>query len=380
MNSEKKTKRTKKQTEDAEASLEQELQKALEVGYKISEHLKLDAKEFTFHPESNYLEKAFSAYCKKIKHIPTYSNAKTINVVGGRLLYSAICSLINAIPNFNTSGCALWEHCWERDNIKCYHGQKMSKKDNIVELLPSSEKAIQALKDGTGTLSTGRQGKKVVKIIEDKAVVCDNDVSEKSGQYASNSCGLSFTDYSKAMIAMQNAVQYTKVVFPKSSMEHILFIIQNCFCNYAGKSIVGRQLPKMIPFSIKGVSALSAENVDPVKSVTIKYPVVFVFQCCNAYAKRGIDVKSCDFKISYPDLIFCLTTVRQMWMEIFKKPMKINFNEFKWNTDYQVKNVMLPSSEICNDDDPFGTIPCKKSRLSPLEISSSGDSSDGFEM
>ncbi|AGS11276.1 DNA-binding protein [Duck adenovirus 1] len=343
-------------------------QAALEVVYKLGEHLKVETKDVTFHPFDTGLEKLFAQTLKKAKYTPIYSAAKSMNVVGGRLLYGAICNYVGLAPNFNPTGCSLWEHGWE-EGVRCYHSEKMILKENIIEMTPTSEAAISALKEGRGLLSSNKYGKQVVRIVQENSMICPEDLRQtRFGTFSNSSCGLNFTDGEKAKLAYKNATAYIQAVFPKTAMQHLLFIVTACECNYGGQLILGKQIPKMTPYTVSGVENISVKDLDPVKAVGVKYPAVFVFQCCNFQGqKRAGNAKSCEFKISLPDLIHCLITARNLWFEVMGEPMPVQFPLFKWSPALQVKNTLLPSCDVCTEDNPFGEIPTKRKRVVEIE-------------
>lgn len=366
---------------DQEARLTDELlQSALEICFKFGEHTKVETKDFSFHPNDPCLEKVFAQHLKKTKHVPLYSTQKSMSIVGGRMLYTAICCEVGLMPHFNTSGCALWQHGW-KDGLRCYHSEKMIPRENVIEMSPSSEAGMTALKDGKGILCSNKWGKQVVKIVQENSFICAEDNNQtRFGQFSSSSCGLNFTDGEKAKTGMKNAVEYTAAVFPKTDMKHLLFIVTACECNYGASVTLGKQIPKMTPFIISGVENLNPSDVDPIKAIAVRYPAVFVFQCCNFQGpKRHTGSKSCEFKISYPDLMFCLITARQLWTEVMQSVMPIQFNTFKWEAALQVKNAILPSANACHDPNPFGDVPPphKKKRVEIQEISDVSD--DGNE-
>lgn len=335
-------------------------QAALDIITKLGDYVKVDVAGCTFHPNENTLEKIMSQVLKKSKHVPLYSNNKSMAIVAGRFLYAAISKEVGLEPNFNATGCALWVHDWV-DSPRCYHGMKMILRENVVEMPPTSEAGMTALKDGKGILCSNKWGKQVVKIVQEHSMICPEDnTQQRFGQNSNNSCGMSFSDGKKAQIALRNSVEYTSAIFPRTDMKHCIFIVENCECNYANRSILGRQISKMTPFALSGVDNLPVEDLDPVKAIAVHFPAIFVFQCCNF--SGGKRVKSCEFKISFPDLIQAMLLAKNLWYEVFKNSMPISFPHFKWDHSKQVKNAMLPCAEICNDENPFGEVPLSRKR------------------
>lgn len=373
----KKPKRSMLVAAEEDKRLNDELfQAALDVMVKLAEYVKLETKDFTFHPQDNCFEKLFAQFFKKSKHIPIYSSSKSINIVGGRMIYAAIAKKVGLEAQFNMTGCNLWRHGWD-DGVRCFHSAKMILKENIIEMNPTSEAGINALKEGKGILSTNKMGKQVVKIVNDNSVVCAEDVDQiRFGSFSPTSCGMLFTDSSKAKIAQLNAIEYTAAVFPKTNMKHVLFIVTSCECNYAGKVVLGKQLARITPFAMSGLDNICASDLDSVKSVAVKYPAVFVFQCCNYQGTKKFGAsRSCEFKISYPDLIQCLISARTFWGEVFGESMPIQFPTFKWEAAFAVKNALIPCTEVCKDENPFGDIPEPK-RMRVIEVAAESDEED----
>ena len=358
---------------------QQKIQAALEILSKFGEYVKVETSQMKFHPEEGDCEKLFSQYLKKHKTINlTYSNFKSMGIVGGRMLYSAICKQIGLMPNFNVTGCYLWYHDWD-DKPRCFHGDIMFKKVNEIEMSPTSEMGVQALKEGRGVLCNGKMNKQVVKVVQENFIMCQEDSQQRFGQCSTRSCGLNFSDEKKALIAMQNAFQTTRAVFPNAKIGNMLFILGQCECNYGGKLVIGKQLPKITAYSITGVEGIDAQDVSKVQAAAVMYPAVFVFQCCNfQFTSKRNTTKFCEMKISVPDMLQCLTLVRKFWFECMGTPLPINFPQFKWNQSFQVKNTVLPSIEEDVETNPFGEVeePPKKKKRTVLESSSEEDDED----
>ncbi|AFV70644.1 DBP [Bovine adenovirus 6] len=358
---------------------QQKIQAALEILSKFGEYVKVDTSQMKFHPEEGDCEKLFSQYLKKNKTINlTYSNFKSLGVVGGRMLYGAICKQIGLVPNFNVTGCYLWYHDWD-EKARCFHGDHMFKRINEIEMSPTSEMGVQALKEGRGVLCSGKMNKQVVKIVQENYVMCSEDAQQRFGQLSPRSCGLNFSDEKKALMAMQNAFHTTKAVFPNAKIGNMLFILGQCECNYGGKHVIGKQLPKLTAYSITGVEGIDAQEVSKVQAAAVSYPAVFVFQCCNFQFTSKRSTKFCEMKISVPDMLQCLTLVRKFWFECMGTSLPIHFPQFKWNQCFQVKNTLLPSIEEDVEANPFGELedpPQKKKKRTVLESSSEEDEED----
>ncbi|ASU50644.1 DNA binding protein [Odocoileus adenovirus 1] len=357
--------------------MQQKMQAALEILAKFGDFVKVDTTQMKFNPEEGDCEKLFSQYLKKMKTINLiYSTTKSMGVVGGRMLYSAICKQVSLNPNFNASGCYLWYNDWSETRTRCFHGDFMFKKVNEIEMAPTSDMGAQALKEGRGIICSGRMNKQVVKVIQENYVICAEDAQQRFGQCSSKSCGLNFSDEKKALTAMQNALETTKAVFPNAKVGNMLFILGQCECNYGGKIITGKQLPKITAYSITGLEGIDVQDVPKVQAAAILHPVVFVFQCCNyQYSNKRNSGRFCEMKISLPDLLQCLTLVRKFWFECMGMPLPIQFPQFKWSQCFQVKNTVLPMIEEDVEANPFGDIeeppqPSQKKRRTILDSSS----------
>lgn len=367
---------SKKKAAKTSEKQELDMQKAMELCRKLGEFTKVDTNEFDMTPFDQTLWRIFGAFNKRSRGSQLYSSARTINQVGARLLYAAICNKLNLKPSFNPTGCVLWEHQWgsgSEGKVRCLHGDVMPRKENAVELAPSSEMGISAIREGKGILTTNRWGRQSVRVMHDSAAVCVEDVGVKFGIFSKTSCGMIFSDSNKARTAMRNAIATTQVVFPGAKTEHLLFMPICCECNYAGKSCLGRQMCKMTPFSMPGLENIQASDVDVTRAPFVRDPAVFVFQCCNFSGSKRSSIKSCDFKISYCDLLSCLSTSRKLWNEVFGEPMPIQFPMLKWGPELQVKNANIPEVGICNDLDPFGHVPLPSSRREEVVLSSDDD-------
>lgn len=346
-------------------TMEATMQLGLDLCHKLGAFCKVDTTDFNMSPFDQTLMRIFGAYAKRARPSALYSNFRTVNMVGGRILFAAICCKAQVKTPFNASGCSLWNHQWACDGedddqakVRCFHGDLMLRKENVMELLPSSEAGISALRDGKGTLSTNRWGKQSVRVKQETAAVCCCDNAQKFGNFSKSSCGLNFTDSAKACMAMRNACGSTEVMFPgAANASHLLFMPLQCECNYGGKSCMGRQVCKLTPFSVPGLENLAATEVDALHAPFVRNPAVFVFQCCNFTTSKRSNQKSCDFKLSHLDLLGALATARKLWSLTFNESMPITFEVFKWGPEKRVKNAALPEFGICLDAKPFGDLP-----------------------
>lgn len=302
------------------------------------------------------IQRVFGSYIKKQKQITMYSSMRSIIICGARFLTAAINESIGKHSTHNMTGCVLWDHQWSGGKARCLHGDVMPRKENVVDLAPTSEGGMTALRDGKGVLNSNKWGRQMVRIIQENAVVCSEDAAQgKYGTFGNSSCGMLFSDSAKAISAMHNAQEVISAMFPQAKASDIIIIPVACECNYGGKQTLGRQLCKMTPFGIPGLENMDYRETEPSRAPFVKHPNVFVFQCCNyAGARRG-SAKSCDFKISLPDLVYALASARTIWRDVMGNSMPLRIPLFRWTPDMQVRNTSIPEIIRCDDDDPFGT-------------------------
>lgn len=325
---------------------------------KVANYLKIELGNFQFLPEDNPCEKLISNYLKTKKLSTCFSSMKTIQVVGARVLYGMVCNSAGMVANFNAYGLMLWRHGWQA-NAKCWHGEPLYERVNEIDLPGTSENGMNAMKDGKGVVTVNKYGRSVVRITQDHAGCCFEDKNMKFGQNAPNSCGATYSDTGKAKLAMKHAAEYGACIFPnaRKQMAEYLIVPSSCMCNYGGKSIMGKQLCRITPYTLSGAEGINPEGVSPEQSVSCRFPAVFVFQCCNTGARRGTDTpKQCEFKVSYPDLMSATMLVKMLWNECFNESVKLNFPVFKWKNEYKVRTAMLPVCPVIadEDDNPFG--------------------------
>lgn len=301
------------------------------------------------------IQRVFGSYIKKQKQITMYSSMRSIIICGSRFLMAAINESDGKHSSHNITGCALWDHQWSGGKPRCLHGDVMCRKENVVDLAPTSEGGMTALRDGKGVLSSNKWGRQMVRITQENAVVCSEDAPQgKYGTFSNSSCGMLFSDSAKAVSAMLNAQEVILAMFPQAKASGVIIIPIACECNYGGKQTLGRQVCKMTPFGIPGLENMDYRETEPSRVPFVKHPNVFVFQCCNfAGARRG-SAKSCDFKISLPDLVSALAAARALWREVMGSSMPLHIPLFRWTSDMQVRNTSIPEIITCNDDDPFG--------------------------
>ncbi|QEJ80761.1 DBP [Amniota adenovirus 1] len=350
------------------------LQKAIDACWKLGEKFKVPMDGYTFSYNEKHLERIFSAYAKyKKQTMLTYSNMKSFNTFGGRLLFAAVCDLAGIDPKFEPTGSFIWKHQWfeEPKDVRCLHGVPMFTKEVSYRVKADSERGYQALNKGEGELETAKSEKEppMVVIKMSKFGVCYRDQYEKkSGSFHHESCGMVFTDIDKAYAAAKNAEAFNSAAFPNSqSVDGLIMIVACCDCNYAGQQVEGRQTTKITPWVISEARSktMSRNESDIYASACERYPYLFVFQCCkfqgsnnasgNAPRQTKQDQnKPCDFRLSYTDAVKALVLVKTLINE-FMEPCKIHIPRFAWQECWKVKNAITPYCNMTSPDpDPFG--------------------------
>lgn len=343
--------------EQTKKVIESKIQLAMEKLHVLANHTKTDTAGATFLPHDNPCEKIMASFMKNKKLQLCYSTVKTVQIVAGRMLYALITEHVGLTSSFNVLGLWLWKHGWD-DVPRCWHGEEMIYKVNEIDMPGTSEGGMNALKGGTGAVTLNKWGKSVVRVTQRNYCVCVTDRDLKHGQNSTESCGLSFTDGKKALCALKHAINYGLSIFPnasKSSLSAVVVVPAACFCNYADKTVMGKQMIKTTPFVVNGAEGINPECLSAEQRVACQFPAVLVFQCCNLGKKPNEGPKPCEFKISYSDLMTAVVMTKTLWYDCFNKFPKLTIPRFAWGPQFKVKNALLPSGPIAiNDEDPFG--------------------------
>nr|WRQ19837.1 MAG: DBP protein [unidentified adenovirus] len=350
-------------------SEEQKWQEVTEAAMKFMVPLKVDTKGLTMlfdSPTFECFRKACQAWLNEKKVMPslTYSTHKSFVSMMARFVFDFLVKSCDLIPksNVNLTGAAIWEHgCLaEGGALKCLHGTPMIQKEQIIEMEVSSENAQRALKEQPqkAKVTTNRWGRNVVQLKNDDAAACVNDANSPNGSFSSKSCGMFFTESSKALVAFRQIMEYQKACYPKmpSAGSRLLMPVK-CECNYINPMpLLGRQTCKITPFSLSSASGLDAGSIsDPTFLASVNHPAVLVFQCCNPVYRgsRANTQKNCDFKLSAPDAMSALQLAKQFWNSYFEKPAPLTIPEFKWQASLQYQNSILPTPFEDRDDALF---------------------------
>ncbi|ALE30471.1 DBP [Simian adenovirus 17] len=295
----------------------------------------------------------------------TFTSQKTFVEMMGRFLRSYVETYAGVKPQqLEPTGCAVWLHgCTDQEGVlRCYHGLEMIQKEQLVEMDVGSENGQRALKEHPGKTKVvqNRWGRSVVQLKNDDARCCVEDVSCGNNVFSPKSCGLFFTEGTKAQTAFKQMEAFMQADYPK--MQHgqkRLLIAMRCDClnQPSGVPVLGRQLCKMTAFALSNAETLRGDEVtDKTALASIHHPSVLVFQCANPVYRnsRGSQGPNCDFKISAPDLLGALQLVRKLWGENVEGPLpKLLIPEFKWNPRLQYRNVSLPTSHGDEEAEPF---------------------------
>lgn len=346
------------------------LQKAKEVLAVLADPVKVNIDNLTLTPEDETVNELGKALLRQRPFRPNmYSNYKTIVHVFGRFLKSLALAEAGVHTKFNTWGVNLWRHQWSDDlndrvGARCYHGERMIRKEHMVQLPVTSEAGMEAVSQGRGVVksSGGRYPKQVVEILQPNLLVCREDAGQRYPECSALSCSMSFTEGQKALTAMRNFSQLMVRAFPNlPTRNKIIPIVTHCFCTYGDqKRTMGRQLPKMTPFNVMnlpthtsgtsgsrgrgGAVAGGNDDDDDDETFWCKNPCVFVFQCCNPTTSRGrASTISCDFKLSAVDLLYVMQTVRYVWKKAFpSQEPRLTIPLFKWNPSLCYRESRIP--------------------------------------
>ncbi|AIA22359.1 DBP [California sea lion adenovirus 1] len=344
---------------------EQNWQKAMDLAVTMMVPCKVDIKDLTLIPDSGTLE-CFKKLAQQWltdnkKHVNlTFSTQKSMYTMIGRFLLDFVIKAANlSTQGWVASGCAIWRHGWnDNDGIKCYHGNTMLNKEQIIEMDVNSENGQRALKEQPQKtkITTNRWGRNIVQLKNEDAVCCFMDINTSPGVFSNKSCALFFTEGQKAMDAMKQWMEYMIACYPKMpESDKRLLIPVVCDCNWGNQSlpILGRQICKMTPFAISGGLNVDINLIEDKKMrASVAHPNIMVFQCCNPVFGRAKanSQRNCDFKISAPDLVSSLQLAKQIWMAFHHKPAPITIPEFAWSPRLQYHNVILPTDQEDADD------------------------------
>nr|UWY10653.1 DBP [Skunk adenovirus 1] len=339
-------------------------QKAMEIAMQILGPLKVDTKELTLLPDSGTLEcfkKAGQAYMNNTRTIVNYNftTQKTFLHMLGRLLLDFVLKAANVQTKTNCSGCVIWEHGCQ-SQLQCLHGKAMIQKEQLVEMDVNSENAQRVLKETPekAKIVANRWGRNVVQIKNQDAFCCFMDVHMNGGAFSGGSCGMFYTDGTKALTAFHQFMAFQKASYPKMvSAETHMLIPLKCECNWNSPlPLLGRQTCKVTPFSLQATLNVDKEQItDPKMLATLQHPAILVFQCCNpVYRNTKASVqKNCDFKMSTVDMMACVQIAKQLWQVFTQTPPPLKYPEFKWGSEYKYQNTILPQGQEDKDDSLF---------------------------
>lgn len=347
------------------AANEAQWQSGMEMALSMLVPLKVDHKGLTLLPDNETLEcfkKAAQAFLteKKIFLPLTFSSNPSFKHLVARFLYHFIMKASGIGNDANPSGCVVWKHGCE-DSLHCLHGLTMIQKEALVEMDLNSEAAQRVLKETPerAKVTPNRWGRNVVQIKNEDAYCCPHDVNMPgTNNYSPKSCGLSFTDGNKALMAFKQFMEFQGACYPKmaTSRSHMLIPLK-CECNWNNSlPLLGRQVCKLTPFAVQATSHVDKSLIDDPKMLaTLNHPAMLVFQCCNPVYKssKANPQKNCDFKVSVVDVMGALQVAKQMWGELVKSPVPTRFPEFKWAPEFQVQNTILPQGHEDGDDSLF---------------------------
>uniref|UniRef100_A0AAU6S536 DNA-binding protein n=1 Tax=Pipistrellus pipistrellus adenovirus TaxID=3140007 RepID=A0AAU6S536_9ADEN len=346
---------------------EMEFQRAMDLAVSVLTPLKVDIKPLTMCPDVGTLEcfgKAVTAYMseKRLSVPLIYTTQKTFRSLTARILMSYVINEAGlSTGGWNPSGCYVWRHRSDEERgLHCFHGTPMISKDQLVEMDLTSENAQRALKENPTKTKVvpNKWGRQVVQLINNDAACCATDVACLGNNHSPRSCGLFYTEAAKALIAFKQIGEYQLASYPNmgEAAREMMLAPLKCECNWNtldGAPLHGRQLAKLTPYAITGISNIDRDQVeDPKVLASLNNPAVLVFQCCNPVqrGRSAAGAKNCDWKISAPDTITAVQMAKQIWKAATGKEASAKFPEFKWGNQFQVQNVVLPTG--LEDDAP----------------------------
>ncbi|ARQ79758.1 DBP [Bat mastadenovirus WIV17] len=333
-------------------------QQAMEKAVQMMTPLKVDIKNLTMLADAGTYEcfkKLAQAWINdKKKHVTlSYTTNKTFASMIGRFLFGFVIKSCNlSTPKWNPTGCVGWKHgCTEGDGLKCLHGLPMVAKEQVIEMDVASENGQRAVNDNKNAKIINKWGKQIVQIKNSDARSCFYDSNTMCGMHCGQSCGVFYTEGTKAETAFKQMMAFQVACYPKmpDASKKILLPIK-CDCNIASNApMVGRQICKITPFGITMGSNIDISSVtDNRIKATVTNPALLVFQCCNPAGRNARANKNCDFKISAPDVMTALQLAKQIWVSYFNVPAPVVIPEFKWCKNYEFQTTVLP---IGDDDD-----------------------------
>nr|WRQ19819.1 MAG: DBP protein [unidentified adenovirus] len=342
-------------------------QKTMEMAAKLASTYKVDCKDITMLPDTatiEFFKKVVQAWLseKRIYAPLTFSTQKTFLTVIARFIFDFVLRAVGLVSNdINITGCCIWVHeSLNSDGLHCLHGKTMIIKENVIEMDMTSENGQRALKENPDRtkIVTNRFGKHIVQLKNMDAAYCFQDNNISGNNYSEKSCGLSYTDYKKALQAFNQIMELQAACYPKmtNAKTHMLIPVK-CECNWGIQTLLlGRQCCKITPFTMTAATSLDPTSItDPKLAASVNYPSVLVFQCCNPVMRnsRNNPLKSCDFKISAPDMIGALQLAKQLWQNNFSNAAPILIQEFKWTPTLQYRSSVLPTAQEDDDDTLF---------------------------
>lgn len=341
-------------------------QRGMELALQLMVPLKVDHKPLTLLPDAGTLEcfrKATQAWLNENKLFVglTYTTQKSFQLAVGRLLFDFTLRAAGLHPgSWNPSGLVVWKHGCD-DRLLCLHGSVMLGKEQLVEMDVNSESGQRALRETPDKtkIVTNKWGRQVVQLKNQDAMCCAYDASCSGGNFSPKSCGVFYTEGSKALQAFRQIAEFQRASYPKmSTAGEFVLLPSKCECNYGPGSVplLGRQIPKITPYTVSATSGVDKSEVEDGKLLaTLNNPSMLVFQCCNPVSRgsKAAAQKNCDMKISAVDVVSALQLAKRIWLEFAKEAAQVKFPEFKWSAEYQVQNTILPQGLTDDDDAMF---------------------------
>lgn len=354
-------------------------QKAMGMLEKLCHYLDMRWQGATIAPDDAIWSKLAGTYMRK-KHQGfrlTFSSFESFHSQLGRFMAAMVYSAAELEPKFVPGGAHVWQHGWFhggalREDVlpRCFHGEEMVVKPRVVEMNPTSEAGKRALAEQNASIEKNRYGRQVVVLRFDKNVVCPKDLLHSAYPlpHAHGSCGLFFTDATKAVSALLHDIHWTKALYPKANQkktEDCILISTCCHCTYATEeAISGRQVCRMIPYKLSGVADITKEMCRARKDMEAHktYPHTLVFNCCNPQSSPGSGMratarsrndKSCAWLISAMDLRYAYVYATELFGAVFSKVPSTGIPEFRWSDKYAFKTDVIAPVNPITTHDPF---------------------------
>lgn len=364
---------------------EQRWQRAKDLLQALLDPLHIKSSDVTLLPDQktlSVLRNACQTWLNENRRNPqlNYTNKNSFATQMARFLLQTLLSAVDGLSP-DVTGCAVWvqqeDHAKALQErrvsvVRCYHNEPMATREHVVELDVNSEAGQRALKEQNGKITENRWHRPVVRLSQPDALCCIYDAAVTSGQHAANSCGQFFTDGNKTRTALAQMGSYMRACYPTMAEAAMSIpVVLRCDCNWACGTgdhrtdvvQIGRQTCKVTPYSLNVTSELKDSVTDVRLLASVLHPALLVFQCCNpSYRRRApaagaAEARSCDWKLSAPDLMNAMQLAKAMWRDLMPNTPSplLRLPELKWHASLGYQNAVLPQEvgDVAGDASPF---------------------------